>query len=51
MPAAITAAVSYVGSTLLSNTVVGAFLMMNAGFVTSAPFIVGGVSFSASDKS
>ena len=48
MPQAVPAAVAWIGSTLLANTTIGAFLVMNATAVASAAMLVGGLAYSSS---
>lgn len=48
MPALVTAAVSWIGSTLLANTALGGLLMMNAGVIASGAMLVGGLAYSSS---
>lgn len=47
MPTFITSAIAWLGSTVLANTTVGAFLIMNAGMVASATLLLGGLALSS----
>jgi len=48
MPQFLTAAISWIGSTIAANTTLGAFLIMNASAIASGALLLGGLAFSSS---